>query len=178
MGDPEIDAMSAVVTALADLDADARARVLEWAAGRFDVVVSTGHGSPGGGIDTAVNEDLDNGVTEKKEIISAAPSFEHFAELFAKANPTTDPDKALIAAYWRQVVLGQDKWQAAELQKDLKDLGHTVGNITRALSENIVTKPQRVIQLRKAGNARQARKTYKVTHEGLAHVRGILGPGG
>ncbi|WP_455131967.1 hypothetical protein [Microbacterium aurum] len=35
-------------------------------------------------------------------------------------------------------------------------------------------KPQRIIQLQKAGNAKQARKTYKVTHEGLVYVQGML----
>lgn len=35
-------------------------------------------------------------------------------------------------------------------------------------------KPQRVIQLKKSGNSRQANKTYKVTHEGLVYVQGML----
>jgi hypothetical protein len=32
-------------------------------------------------------------------------------------------------------------------------------------------KPQRVIQLKKSGNTRQAVKTYKVTNEGLVYVQ-------
>lgn len=35
-------------------------------------------------------------------------------------------------------------------------------------------KPQRVVQLQKSGNSRQGRKTYKVTHEGLVYVQGML----
>jgi hypothetical protein len=35
-------------------------------------------------------------------------------------------------------------------------------------------KPQRIVQLQKSGSSKQARKTYKVTHEGLVYVQGML----
>jgi hypothetical protein len=63
------------------------------------------------------------------------------------------------------------------LNTELKNLGHAIPNITDALTSNIEKKPQRVIQLQKAGTSRQARKTYKVTHEGLVYVAGMLGHG-
>ena len=109
-----------------------------------------------------------------EEIAEEAPVYEHFAELFAKAQPKTEPDKALVAAYWLQAIQGQGSWQSAALQKELKNLGHAIGNITDALSSNMKKKPQRIIQLQKAGSAKQARKTYKVTHEGLVYVQGML----
>lgn len=52
--------------------------------------------------------------------------------------------------------------------------GVVSGNITDALTSNMGKKPQRIIQLQKAGNAKQGRKTYKVTHEGLVCVQGML----
>jgi len=169
--------MSAVRAALTGLEQDAQGRVLRWAAERHGIALSTGRvrrdGTGGGGA-TGDYDDRSEDATEEK-ISPNAPVFEHFAELFAKTQPATDADKALIAGYWRQAIQGEDKWQAAELQKELKNLGHSVGNITDALTANIQKRPQRIIQLRKAGNAQQARKTYKVTHEGLAHVRGMLG---
>jgi hypothetical protein len=174
MGDPEIDAMSAVATALAGIDEDARGRVLRWAAERYGVSVnlSAGRRHGGGSVDddgAAAGEE----VTDE-EIAEEAPVYEHFAELFAKAQPKTDPDRALVAGYWFQVIQGQNSWQSAVLQKELKNLGHAIGNITDALSSNMRKKPQRIIQLQKAGNAKQARKTYKVTHEGLNYVQGML----
>ncbi|HYI58974.1 MAG TPA: hypothetical protein VEX66_12455, partial [Microlunatus sp.] len=51
MSDPEINAMSAVATALADLEEDQRGRVLRWAAERYSVALpdgGVGRGSSGG----------------------------------------------------------------------------------------------------------------------------------
>lgn len=173
MSDPEIDAMSAVATALADLEEEAQGRVLRWAAERYGVAMNLSTvGRRGGG-----DEEQRNGAGEPvtdEEIAEEAPVYEHFAELFAKAQAKTDPDKALVAAYWLQAIQGQTTWQSAALQKELKNLGHAIGNITDALSSNMRKKPQRIIQLQKAGNAKQARKTYKVTHEGLVYVQGML----
>lgn len=169
MGDPEIDAMSAVATALADLEEESRDRVLRWAADRYGVAVSpvarrvNGIGSEPGA----------SSVTEE-EIAEEAPDYQHFAELFAAASPKSNEDKALVAAYWVQVHEAHDSWASRLLNAELKNLGHSIPNITDALSSNMKKKPQRVIQLKKSGNSRQANKTYKVTHEGLAYVQGML----
>ena len=173
MGDPEIDAMSAVASALNELEEDARGRVLRWAAERFGVGINVSTGRRGGGPPGDFGGGAGDEVSDE-EIADEAPVYEHFAELFAKAQPKTEPDKALVAAYWLQAIQGQSTWQSAVLQKELKNLGHAIGNITDALSSNMRKKPQRIIQLQKAGNAKQARKTYKVTHEGLVFVQGML----
>lgn len=173
MGDPEIDAMSAVATALSGLEEEAQGRVLRWASERYGVTMPSGGRPPTGGARGAVDVDDTDDVTDE-EIAEEAPVYEHFAELFAKAQPKTEPDKALVAAYWLQAIQGQSTWQSAALQKELKNLGHAIGNITDALSSNMKKKPQRIIQLQKAGSAKQARKTYKVTHEGLVYVQGML----
>lgn len=172
MEDPEIGAMSAVATALTGLNEEAQGRVLRWAAERYGVTLPSGGRAPAGAGQAAADVD-DDDVTDE-EIVEEAPVYEHFAELFAKAQPKTEPDKALVAAYWIQAIQGQSTWQSAVLQKELKNLGHAIGNITDALSSNMKRKPQRIIQLQKAGNAKQARKTYKVTHEGLVYVQGML----
>jgi hypothetical protein len=174
MGDPEIDAMSALATALADLEDDAQGRVLRWAAERYGVGMNLPGLNRRGG-ETEGQRDVAAALVTDEEIAEQAPVYEHFAELFAKAQPKTEPDKALVAAYWLQAIQGQATWQSAALQKELKNLGHAIGNITDALSSNMRKKPQRIIQLQKAGNAKQARKTYKVTHEGLVYVQGMLG---
>lgn len=178
MGDPEIEAMSAVATALADLEDDVRGRVLRWAAERYKVTLPAGGRIVGGGTGGGVGHRAvtDDDVTDA-EIAEGAPVYEHMAELFAKAKPKSDMDKALVAAYWVQAIQSQPKWQAADLQKQLKDMGHAIPNITDALTGNINKKPQRIIQLQKAGSTRQARKTYKVTHEGLVYVQGMLSGG-
>lgn len=47
-GDPEIDAMTAVAAALSPLDAEAQARVIKWAGGRFDVAFQVSKPKPAG----------------------------------------------------------------------------------------------------------------------------------
>jgi hypothetical protein len=174
MGDPEIDAMSTLAAALADLEDDARGRVLRWAGDRYGV--SLGTSTSGRRVDGAPGDQVGSaggGITDE-EIAEEAPVYEHFADLFAEAQPKTDPDKALVAAYWLQAIQGQNTWQSAALQKELKNLGHAVANITESLSRNMEKKPQRIVQIQKSGSSRQARKTYKVTHEGLVYVQGML----
>lgn len=173
MSDPEIEAMAAVATVLASLDAEAQGRVLRWAAERYTVTLPRGAGRAGSARDIDGDGDNPSGVSDE-EIADEAPAYEHFADLFAKARPESDADKALVAAYWLQAIRGEATWQSAKLQKELKNLGHRLGNITDALTSNMRKKPQRVIQVQKAGNAKQARKTYKVTHEGLVFVQGML----
>lgn len=177
MGDPEIDAMSAVATALTDLEEDARARVLRWAADRYGVVMApTARRADGSG---AVDFEAGASEVTDEEIAEEAPAYQHFAELFAAASPKTNEDKALVAAYWVQVHEAHESWASRLLNTELKNLGHSIPNITDALSSNMRKKPQRVIQLKKSGNSRQANKTYKVTHEGLVYVQGMLrGEGG
>lgn len=175
MDDPEIKAMSALASALTDLDDESKGRVLRWAADRFDVNVKARGGRDTG--NDARGEDEDEELTDD-EIAAEVPEFEHFAELFAAAQPKTNEDKALVAAYWVQVIEQQDKWASRLLNVELKNLGHAVPNITDALTSNMRRKPQRVIQLGKSGSARQATKVYKVTHEGIVYVQGMIGHGG
>jgi hypothetical protein len=175
VSDPEINAMSALATALADLDEDARGRVLRWAAERYGVNLKTSAGGRhGAGAADGTGGTAGTEITEE-EIAEEAPVYEHFADLFAKAQPKTEVDKALVAAYWLQVIEGHSTWQSAALTKQLKNLGHAIANITDALSKNMNKKPQRIVQLQKSGSAKQARKTYKVTHEGMVYVQGMLG---
>jgi hypothetical protein len=174
MADPEIDAMSALATALADLEEDARGRVLRWAAERYGVSLTVSSGGRHSGVAANGSGGDGGGEVTDEEIADQAPVYEHFADLFSKAQPKTDADKALVAAYWLQAVQGQSTWQSALLQKELKNLGYALGNITDALTTNMRKKPQRIVQIQKAGSSKQARKTYKVTHEGLVYVQGML----
>jgi hypothetical protein len=168
MSDPEIAAMATIAAALAELDEHARTRVLNWAASRYDVVGSGGGTadgrSAGDGVGAAGQAGVDDGRS----------GYEHFAELFAAAAPVTNDDKALVAAYWVQVHGGSDQWQSRKVNAELKNLGHAISNITDALTINMRKKPQRVIQLKKSGGAKQSTKTYKVTGEGISHVEAML----
>jgi hypothetical protein len=170
-GDPELDAMSAISRALSPLESDVQGRVMRWAAERFGIRQASS-----GGISAHPDAGADS-VTPGDRGSEGTHEFKHFAELFSAAGPTTDADKALVAAYWAQVVLGHEGWQSRAVNADLKHSGHGIGNITRALQMSIEKKPQLIIQLKKSGTSQQAIKTYKLTTEGVTYVKGLINTG-
>ena len=82
--------------------------------------------------------------------------------------------KSSAVAYWVQRIKGNGDFDAATINKELKHLGHGVGNITAALGSLIARKPNLVIQTRKGGSSQQARKRYKLTTEGLKYVDNMI----
>jgi hypothetical protein len=164
--DPEVKAMGDIVAALQGLDDDGVARVLRWALQRYKVSAkSSGGKGPASGDDS----EKDGEEIEK-------PEFQSFHELFDAANPATAPDKALVAGYWFQVLKGQEDLDSQQLNKELKNLGHPSTNITRDLDGLISRSPRQVIQVRKEGKTKQARKRYKLTREGIKAVEKMLKP--
>ncbi|MBI3185574.1 MAG: hypothetical protein HYZ28_25835 [Myxococcales bacterium] len=110
------------------------------------------------------------------EEVSAGSShgFTSFGELFDAADPETESDRVLVAAYWRQVAEGASEFASYPVNTLLKETGNTVSNITRAFDTLIAQSPRLVLQIKKAGRSKQARKTYKITREGLRRVETML----
>jgi hypothetical protein len=157
----EIDAMKTVGQALEPLTDVERRRVLHWAHSRYGTGQSReGVAAPSG----AISYDTD------KVVIAHFASHKTFAELFDAANPTSEKDKALVAAYWVQVCSQFESFAAQTLNGELKDLGHGVSNITESLTRLKNDRPALILQLKKSGTSKQARKTYKLTQEGLRRV--------
>lgn len=178
--DPEIEAMSAVASALGALEADeARTRVLRWAAERYAVSLPLTAG------EGALDRRDDRGKDEPPQGTNGGrppgahedPSFEDFVDLFDAVDPKSDTDKALTGAYWLQVVQREPSWQAMRVNNLLKDTGHGISNITTSMTSLQSRKPALVRQMAKSGKSQQARKTYKLTTSGVAHVRQKLGLG-
>ena len=163
--DPEVKAMADIVAALQGLDEDSVGRVLRWALQRFKISAKVPSGKESAQGDT----NGDNGAEEK-------PVFKSFHELYDAANPSSGADKALVAGYWFQVLKGQEDLDSQHLNKELKNLGHTSTNITRDLDALIGRSPRQVIQVRKDGKTKQARKRYKVPREGIKAVEKMLKP--
>jgi hypothetical protein len=164
--DPEISAMSKVSAALAGIDDEARGRVIDWAAKKYGVVLNSfprlkGHGE-GVGIATQA-EDGDGAQIP-------------FVDLFDRANPVSDPDRALVGGFWFQETSGHPSFDAQKVNNALKDVGHGIGNITQAFNALQRRQPALVRQLAKSGKAKQARKTYKLTTAGVSAVGRMLSP--
>lgn len=163
--DPEIGAMGAVATALGKLDEDQQVRVLRWAADRYGLK-GIKLGSPGGGEGAGTEDDAPEG---------GAGTYGSITELFEAAQGAkTNTQKALVAGYWFQVVMGNPGFQAYSLNVELKNMGIKIANITDALGSAENAKPALLMQTAKTGKAKQARKTYKLTTVGVKAVEAML----
>jgi len=157
--DKELMAMNTISRELSSLADEAMvARVLNWAFARYGVPLESKRSR--GGVDSV-------GAADEGR-------FEGIADLFDAANPKTEPEKVLVVAFWFQEIQGQGDVDSQSLNTELKNLGHGIGNITRALDNLINRKPRLMIQTRKSGSSQQARKRFKVTTEGIKAARAML----
>ncbi|GAB4384132.1 MAG: hypothetical protein Kow0022_05800 [Phycisphaerales bacterium] len=162
MDDPEIRAMAMITKELDGLEEEQRVNVLLYINARY-----------GGSAATAIRPSA-QGQAQRP----VAEGYDNLAEFFDAANPSTESDRVLVVGYWIQVVEGADDFEAAAVNKHLKNLGHTVSNVTRAFDNAMGKRPSLVIQMSKSGSSKQARKRYKVTREGIKRVEKMLAQSG
>jgi hypothetical protein len=157
----EIEAMGLVARALENLDSASRDRVLDWALKfyRKGASLKTGSSAQAGASASVSSESL---------VTRTMP--DDLASLFAEARPGTDAEKALVGAYFLAADSGLDEFDSFTLNSSLTHLGHRVGNITRALTALSDARPALVVQTRKEGKSKQARKKFKITVEGRRRV--------
>ena len=158
MEDPELKAMGIITQALVNLSLEQRRNVLLYVNARYG--------------EQAVPRRL---ATESESSIAPKPE-EHgsLGDLFDAANPQMEADRVLTVIYWLQVVEGAADVEAFPVNKHLKNLGHPVSNITRAIESLIEQTPRLALQTSKSGSSKQARKKYKVTREGIKRVQSML----
>jgi hypothetical protein len=161
--DAEIQAMGQIAEALESLDVDTRRRVLKWAAERYQPKVHVGSAS----IVEAMG-------TVTSQATHAPHSFLTVHQLFDAAAPQTGLEKVLVVAYWFQVVQGQADWDSQTVNSELKQMGHPSSNITRDMDSLMSRTPRLVMQTRKQGVAKQARKLFTLTREGTKSVEAML----
>lgn len=154
--DPELNALSTISSLLADLPEDSQARIVNWISSRFRVAASV-----------SIKSDRSESAARTRE-------FQDLASLFVASNPSTGSEKALTVAFWLQECLHHEEWEGFAINTELKHLGHGLKNITDALNALIDHRPQLAVQLRKSGKAKQARKRYKLTAEGVRRVRQMV----
>ncbi|GHD49874.1 hypothetical protein GCM10017083_22750 [Thalassobaculum fulvum] len=167
----ELNAIKIIHDALAPLDVEARTRVLTYVTSLLglDIMASSSRmsGRPADRVSPETTESSSEATTKD-------PTFSTFAELYAAADPQSNGEKALVAGYWLQVCQGTESFTGASANKELTNLGHKVANITDAIDSVKNQKPMLILQIRKSGNSRQARKLYKVSHEGIKRVEELI----
>ncbi len=159
----ELNAMKAVAEAIEKLETEAKTRVLSWAADHYAV----------GKIKSFSQQSQDDDLLPV-EAAESQQNLETIGDLFAQSQPGSDAERALVAGYWIQVEQGNTGFGTQEINRELKHLGYGVGNITRAFDTLKKTRPQQVIQLRKAGTSKQARRTFKLTDVGIKQVESMV----
>ncbi len=162
MNDPEIKAMATITRELEGLEEEQRVNVLLYINTRY-----------GGSAVTSIRPST-QGALQK----TAPEEYDTIGDFFDAANPTTESDRVLVVGYWLQVVENAEEFESAAVNKHLKNLGHTVSNITRAFDQAIAKRPRLIIQTSKSGSSKQARKKYKVTREGIKRVNKMLAQSG
>lgn len=160
----ELEAMKAIAEALKTLDESAIRRVLHWAVDAYRPKSSGFATQPERGAETF-------GAGIPPDLKSRYPTL---ADFFSAASATQEADKALVVGYWFQVVEGAGDLDGFTLNKELKHLGHGISNITSALDTLQGRRPALVIQTKKSGTSKQARKKYKLTLEGQRAVERMI----
>ena len=158
MSDPELKAMGTIAQALAELSDEQRRNVLLYVNARFGGQAVL----PRFTANLAPTAEPDGG------------QYESLGDFFDAVNPETEADRVLTVSYWLQVVKGAADLESFPINKHLKNLGHPVSNITRAIESLIFQAPRLVHQTSKTGSSKQARKKYKVTREGIKRVQAML----
>jgi hypothetical protein len=181
-GDPELEAMRAIASALDTLDEQATQRTLAWAYARFAGGLPTSVSPQGRGEQLAQTDEAPEAQQTASRTAGtplpdqgAEGSWDHFAELYDAAGPATDGERLLVAAYWVQVVEGRDNFTSIALNNVLKDLGHAVGHISERMAPLVKQKPALILQLKKSGSTRQAQKTFKLSRAGSDRVGAMIG---
>ena len=171
--DPEIIALNTAYTALKELDAEAMARNLNWLATKLGISLSTKPTS-------IAHLPLPTSASPAKNLLDAPDkptepsdfgSFATSAEFLSKIHELSAEERVLAVAAYLQNKDPENELTGFSINKELKHIGHGVKNITRPVESLVKSTPQLMIQLRKSGKTRQAKKTYRVTEEGVKAVK-------
>lgn len=167
----EVTAISKVAEALSAFDeqteGEAIQRVLDWACAHFGVERRGG---------THQRSQARDGVAAgTEELADGSREFDDIADLMQAASPKSGPDRALVVGFWLQNGEGHKEFGSQAVNSILKDLGHGLTNVTDTLTSLMRRKPQLVIQTKKRGTSKQARKQYRLTAAGIEAVRSMCG---
>ena len=167
----ELEAMKTVLEAVQGLSPQATGRVLAWVSDSLKLEVTTTRPlssripSPAIPTETAV---------PRNETTKTAMGYEDIASFVDGSGATTGSARAVAAAYWKQVVEGEDSWTGAALNTELKHQGHKLANVTSTLNGLMKRRPSLVVQVKKGGTSKQARKLYMLTSAGIKEAKAMF----
>ncbi|HEX8243650.1 MAG TPA: hypothetical protein VF541_09145 [Longimicrobium sp.] len=96
------------------------------------------------------------------------------SSLIERWKPETMAERALLGAYVLARGRPERTVTSQAINAELKKNGLPVPNITRAIESNLRARPPLMVQKKKMGTTRQARKQYALTQEGVDLVESKL----
>ena len=167
----ELDAIQVVYEALEPLSREARTRILHYIASLLAIDGTLG--TPPLKNDS-VNEELE-ATPGQVDNTQWSSQFSTFAELHDKAGPVTKCGQCSCSLpIGCNNFEGNENFGSQGINKELKHLGTGVKNITSALDQLRNSKPALILQVRKGGKSRQARKIFRLTEAGIKRVREMI----
>jgi hypothetical protein len=94
--------------------------------------------------------------------------------LLEQWRPESMAERALLGAYVLSAGRADRTVTSQAINAELKRHGLPVPNITRAIESNLRSRPPLMLQKKKLGTTRQARKQYAITEAGVQYVEGQL----
>lgn len=178
---PELRAIENTYKELKTLDNDAQARIINWLISKFQLQGQTPYvvqpASPAANIHVPEKY----GLLEKQpaspssgpEDYSSIKEFTTLKELFKSANPTSGPEKALLAAAFIQIKNNTKALSAQIINRELKAINEPSGNITSDMA-SLVKRSPALMELSDASGQSKSRKKYRVTDAGVLRVRSLI----
>ncbi len=160
----EIKAMGLIADAFKSLPKAAITRVLRWANDHYGMHAAVGRPRE------SISITAEAATAEGRD----ASQYSELPDFYTACGPGTEAEKALVVGYWFQFHEGAMDFDTQRVNNELKHLGYQIGNITRAFDNLESAQPRLVIQIRKLGNTKQARKRLKLTVEGKKAVEQML----
>jgi hypothetical protein len=156
-GDPEVNAMGAMVAAFEPLSDEARLRVFRWFTERYGVAANSSEFAP-----------VRNG-SESNSIARVASNDENsdLERLLVVIKPTAQWERVLIAGYWLQEIKALGDFDAYSVNQALRRCGHDIKNISRELAK--LTNGNMLVP--QPSNTSSTRNRFRVSREGLRWVK-------
>jgi hypothetical protein len=192
--DPEIIAMSETFEALKHLQRPQIRRIVHWVKDRFGLIEGKAPAEPVVSVSAGEPAPAPAPVKEEKVTLEAAPApavieeppkpkppqkrelidFDTVLDLFSESNVKKVSSKILLMAAYLQERHNFKEISSYDINFRLKRIGHGVQNISSSINGILKRKPQLMIELKKDGASKQARRKFSVTVEGLKVARGFL----
>jgi hypothetical protein len=128
-------------------------------------------------VETAASAPDEEGQEDKKVDLQKGLGLKRYRSietLFLSSNVKTVASKILLAAAYLQEKLSFEEISGFDINSRLKKMGYGVANISTAMNPLLRKKPPLIIQIKKAGDSKQARRKFRVTEEGLIAARSYL----